>query len=127
MAVLPTKTTKPGEIALNTHFTSFGIGNLFVQIIGTSTGAKFAVADDSVSDLRRITDLILTIDAFEDQLLVAIDGKRSLAEILQFAVQDDDDERRALNFFERLWQYDQVVFDASRAAANHRDRGKERQ
>ena len=29
-------------------------GNLFVQIVGTSTGAKFAVADDSVSDLRRI-------------------------------------------------------------------------
>jgi hypothetical protein len=54
MAVLPTKTTKPGEIAPNTHFTSFGIGNLFVQIVGTSTGAKFAVADDSVSDLRRI-------------------------------------------------------------------------
>jgi SAM-dependent methyltransferase len=72
------------------------------------------------------TDLILTIDAFEDQLLGAIDGKRSLAEILQFAVQDSDDERRALNFFERLWQYDQVVFDASHAAANHRDREKER-
>jgi hypothetical protein len=25
------------------------------------------------------------------------------------------DERRALGFFERLWQYDQVVFDASQA------------
>jgi len=73
------------------------------------------------------TDLILTVDAFEDQLLGAIDGKRSLAEILRFAVQDRDDERRALNFFERLWQYDQVVFDASRTAANHRDREKDRQ
>ncbi len=73
------------------------------------------------------TDLILTVGAFEDQLLGAIDGKRSLAEILRFAVQDRDDERRALNFFERLWQYDQVVFDASRTAANHRDREKDRQ
>ena len=73
------------------------------------------------------TDLILTIDAFEDRLLGAIDGKRSLAEILQFAVQDSDDERRALNFFERLWQYDQVVFDASRAATKLRDREEETQ
>jgi hypothetical protein len=29
-----------------------------------------------------------------------------------------DGESRALRFFERLWQYDQIVFDASRAAAN---------
>ena len=64
------------------------------------------------------TDLILTIDAFEDRLLGAIDGKRTLGEILQIAVQDGGGERRALNFFERLWQYDQIVFDASRAAAN---------
>jgi SAM-dependent methyltransferase len=63
------------------------------------------------------TDLILSIDAFEDRLFGAIDGQRSLAEILQFAARDGDDERRALNFFERLWQYDQVVFDTSRAVA----------
>jgi SAM-dependent methyltransferase len=62
------------------------------------------------------TDLILTIDAFEDRLLGAIDGKRTLAEILQFGARAGDGERRALRFFERLWQYDQVVFDASRAA-----------
>jgi len=73
------------------------------------------------------TDLILTVDAFEDQLLGAIDGKRSLAEILRFAVQDSDDERRALNFFERLWQYDQVVFDASSTATKLRDRKEQTQ
>ena len=67
------------------------------------------------------TDLILTVDAFEDQLLGAIDGKRSIAEILRFTAQDADGSRRALRFFERLWQYDQVVFDASRADANHRE------
>jgi SAM-dependent methyltransferase len=60
------------------------------------------------------TDLILTIDSFEDRLLGAIDGRRTLAEILQFAALDGAGERRALSFFERLWRYDQVVFDASR-------------
>lgn len=67
-----------------------------------------------INRAHTFTDLILTVDAAEDRLLGAIDGKRTLAEILQ-VVGDDIDERRALNFFERLWQYDQVVFDASRA------------
>jgi len=61
------------------------------------------------------TDLILTVDSFEDRLLGAIDGKRTLADIVQYAVRAGKDERRALSFFERLWNYDQVVFDASRA------------
>jgi len=60
------------------------------------------------------TDLILAIDSFEDRLLRAIDGKRTLAEILRFAARENKDERRAVSFFERLWNYDQVVFDASR-------------
>src|SRR5580692_6351817 len=73
---------------------------------------------------HKFTDLICTIDSFEDRLLGAIDGNRTLAEILQFTEQDSDGNRRALRFFERLWQYDQIVFDTSRVAANHRDRGK---
>ena len=73
------------------------------------------------------TDLILTVDSFEDRLLGAIDGNRTLAEILQFAAQDGDGNRRALRFFERLWQYDQVVFDASRAALGQSDREEETQ
>jgi SAM-dependent methyltransferase len=71
---------------------------------------------------HKFTDLICTVDSFEDRLLGAIDGKRTLAEILQFAVKDGDGNCRALRFFERLWQYDQVVFDASRAAVNLGDR-----
>jgi SAM-dependent methyltransferase len=71
-----------------------------------------------INRAHTFTDLILTVDAFEEQLLGAIDGNRTLAEIMQFAAQDDAGERRALSFFERLWQYDQVVFDASRAAKN---------
>jgi SAM-dependent methyltransferase len=76
---------------------------------------------------HKFTDLVCTIDSFEDRLLGAIDGNRTLAEILQFTAQEGDGNRRALRFFERLWQYDQVVFDASRAAANHRDQERERQ
>ena len=64
------------------------------------------------------TDLVLTVDAFEDRLFGAIDGKRTLGEILQFAAQDSEGERLARNFFERLWQYDQIVFDASRTASS---------
>jgi SAM-dependent methyltransferase len=62
------------------------------------------------------TDLILTVDSFEDRLFGGIDGKRTLAEIVQIAALDPKDEGRALRFFERLWNYDQIVFDASRPA-----------
>ena len=69
-----------------------------------------------INQSHTFTDLILTVDAFEDRLLGAIDGTRTLAEILQIAAHERDFERRALSFFERLWQYDQIVFDASRSA-----------
>jgi len=59
------------------------------------------------------TDLILTVDPFEDRMFGAIDGNRTLGEILQIASHERGFERRALSFFERLWQYDQIVFDAS--------------
>ena len=58
------------------------------------------------------TDLILTVDKNEDRLFSAIDGERSLGEILRVVGQNID-QSKALGFFERLWQYDQVVFDAS--------------
>jgi SAM-dependent methyltransferase len=73
------------------------------------------------------TDLILTVDSFEDCLLGAIDGRRTLAQILQFVLRDGDGESRALRFFERLWQYDQIVFDASRVDTSVRDREEETQ
>jgi SAM-dependent methyltransferase len=69
-----------------------------------------------INRAHKFTDLVCTVDSFEDRLLSAIDGHRTLAEILQFAGQDRDGNRRALSFFERLWQYDQIVFDASGAA-----------
>jgi len=68
-----------------------------------------------INPSHRFTDLILPINSLENRLLGAIDGKRNLAEILDFvAVNGNNVRRAASSFFERLWQYDQIVFDASR-------------
>ena len=56
------------------------------------------------------TDIYLPIDAQQKKLFDAIDGEHSIAEIAPQPAQHDT--ARAL--FERLWCYDQVVFDASR-------------
>jgi hypothetical protein len=69
-----------------------------------------------INRAHQFTDLILSVDDREGRLLRAIDGKRTLAEVLQ-VVGKNVDERRALDFFERLWRYDQVVFDASRVSS----------
>jgi hypothetical protein len=69
-----------------------------------------------INRAHTFTDLVCTVDAFEDRLLSAIDGQRTLAEILRCARVDGDREVQALGFFERLWRYDQVVFDTSRKA-----------
>jgi len=74
-----------------------------------------------INQAHKFTDLILTVDSFEDRLLGAIDGNRTLGEILRLAFPDGDGESRARGFFERLWQYDQIVFDASRVDASLRD------
>jgi hypothetical protein len=66
-----------------------------------------------VNRAHTCTDLICTVDAFEDRLLGAIDGQRTLGAILKSVGADDVSERRALRFFERLWHYDQIVVDAS--------------
>ena len=57
-------------------------------------------------------DLYLPINAQEKRLFKAIDGRRTIAQIVrQAATQTVQRQHRA--FFERLWWYDQVVFDAS--------------
>jgi hypothetical protein len=58
------------------------------------------------------SDLALPIDATQNRLLDAIDGQRTLHEIIQSAGEKNH-EKRALKFFKRLWQYDQIVFDTS--------------
>jgi SAM-dependent methyltransferase len=56
-------------------------------------------------------DLYLPINELEKQMYDAIDGQRSISEIVE-AVQYSSPQAR--EFFEKLWWYDQVVFDISR-------------
>jgi hypothetical protein len=56
-------------------------------------------------------DLALFIDAAQERALLSIDGERSAGEILQRVGVGDEEGRR---FFKRLWEYDQIVFDAKR-------------
>jgi hypothetical protein len=73
-----------------------------------------------INQAHPFPDLVLPVDPAADRLLGAIDGQRTLAEILQFVGADAVDEREALGFFERLWQYDQVVFDSRAAVKTER-------
>jgi SAM-dependent methyltransferase len=57
------------------------------------------------------TDLYLPISGAEARLLEAIDGTRTIAQIA-----GPDGLTTARSLFRRLWDYDQVVFDASGAA-----------
>ena len=62
-------------------------------------------------------DLALPIDAAQQRIYAAIDGSRSITEILRTAVGPDGDEQ-ARRFMEQLWEYDQIVFDATGLRAN---------
>jgi 2-polyprenyl-3-methyl-5-hydroxy-6-metoxy-1,4-benzoquinol methylase len=57
-------------------------------------------------------DLALPVDAAQERVFAAIDGNRSIDQILRIAAEagDEEDARR---FFKQLWQYDQIVFDAT--------------
>jgi len=57
-------------------------------------------------------DLALPIDATQERIFAAIDGKRSIDEILRQGAGGGSDEHTR-RFLERLWQYDQIVFDAT--------------
>jgi len=63
---------------------------------------------------HRHSDLILAINDAEYGLFRDIDGRRTLSEIAQNA---GSDEISAREFFQQLWRYDQIVFDASRSRA----------
>src|SRR5215213_8921561 len=57
------------------------------------------------------TDLFLPIGEPEKQMYDAIDGRRSISEIVETV---NGASPLARDFFEKLWWYDQVVFDISR-------------
>jgi SAM-dependent methyltransferase len=56
-------------------------------------------------------DLMLSIDAREKRIFEAIDGRRSIAEILDQV----NEQGTSPLLFEKLWWYDQIVFDTSKA------------
>jgi SAM-dependent methyltransferase len=61
-------------------------------------------------------DLFLSIDAPEKRLFDAIDGNRRLDEIVECTLSFPRSQSQldaARSFFERLWRYDQIVFDTS--------------
>ena len=76
-------------------------------------GAAAALINRSHSD----PDLVLFVDAAELQMVEAIDGQRSIADIVQRLAGPASPRRKlreqARNLFQRLWWYDQVVFDTS--------------
>ena len=57
-------------------------------------------------------DLALPIDAAQDRVFTAIDGSRTVDEILGDAA-GAGGEGQARRFIEQLWEYDQIVFDAT--------------
>jgi hypothetical protein len=59
---------------------------------------------------RSYRDLGLPIDTGEERLFDAIDGKCTIGEIARIA-SEESCGARVRRFFERLWQYDHVVFD----------------
>ncbi len=76
-------------------------------------GAAAALINQSHSD----PDLVLFVDAAELQMVEAIDGRRSIAGIIQVLAGPASASRtlheQARSLFQRLWWYDQVVFDTS--------------
>jgi SAM-dependent methyltransferase len=70
-----------------------------------------------INQTHTCRDLILPIDSTQKRWFDAIDGRCSLGEILEKTLpsaQEKSPLDMARTFFERLWWYDQVVFDASR-------------
>ena len=65
-----------------------------------------------VNQTHLFQDLFLVIDAQEKQMYEAIDGHRSISEIIETV---EGASPLARVFFEKLWWYDQAVFDTSKA------------
>jgi SAM-dependent methyltransferase len=60
-------------------------------------------------------DIFMAVNSAEKRLFDAVDGNRTIDDILERTVRSPErsDREIARNFFERLWWHDQVVFDAS--------------
>jgi SAM-dependent methyltransferase len=72
--------------------------------------APAGVAAVLINPSHTYPDLALFIDVAQERLLAAIDGVRSVGEILQSA--GGIEEEKGRQFFNRLWEHDLIVFDA---------------
>ncbi|NJD59439.1 MAG: class I SAM-dependent methyltransferase [Anaerolineales bacterium] len=69
-----------------------------------------------INQVHSYTDLYMPIDAIEKHWYDAIDGKRTIRAVIEHsrAIQRETPKSdKVRSFFERLWWYDQVVFDLS--------------
>jgi SAM-dependent methyltransferase len=64
-----------------------------------------------INQTHVFNDLFVIIDPQQRQMFEAIDGRRSISEIVESV---EGSSSRAREFFEQLWWYDQVVFDTSK-------------
>jgi hypothetical protein len=70
-----------------------------------------------INQTHAYRDLIIPIDSTEKRLFDAIDGNCSIRGIVERTLPSSQTKSQldmARTFFEKLWWYDQVVFDASR-------------
>jgi SAM-dependent methyltransferase len=74
--------------------------------------APAGVAVVLINPSHTYPDLAFFIDDTQERLLAAIDGERSVGEILQSAGGVDEETGR--RFFSRLWEHDLIVFDEKR-------------
>jgi SAM-dependent methyltransferase len=72
--------------------------------------APAGVAAVLINPSHAYPDLALFIDDAQERVFKAIDGERSVGEILQSAGGTEEEQGR--QFFRRLWEHDLVVFDA---------------
>jgi hypothetical protein len=70
-----------------------------------------------INQAHDFPDLVLPIDAEQLRLYEAIDAKTAIANLLERVAGPKEAPglyERARRFFEQLWLFDQVVFDASK-------------
>src|SRR5215813_9556729 len=77
-----------------------------------------------INQTHAYRDLIMPIDSTEKRLFDAIDGNYSIGGIVERTLPSSQTRSQldmARTFFEKLWWYDQVVFDTSRCRARRED------
>jgi hypothetical protein len=77
-----------------------------------------------INQTHAYRDLIMPIDSTEKRLFDAIDGNCNIGDIVIRALPSSQTKSqldKARAFFEKLWWYDQVVFDASLCRARRED------